>query len=176
MKRIEGRVRTLIKRAQTASAKFDESKGNLEISHVLVRHDARKRAPSSSSSSSSLSSVGKHDRSGKLDRARSRLYRGQILQVNTRWKALAEIYKMQSFAQLCNLKFCQNFANFFAKFSKFRKVREKIAKFWQNSSKFLKKCDFRSVQRSALCRSRRELSNEYLLAKFGFDTAENEPI
>ena len=31
------------------------------------------------------------------------------------------------------------------------------------------------VQRSALCRSRRELSNEYLFAKFGFDTAENEP-
>ena len=28
------------------------------------------------------------------------------------------------------------------------------------------------MQRSALCRSRRELSNEYLLAKFGFDTAE----
>ena len=27
----------------------------------------------------------------------------------------------------------------------------------------------------SLCRSRRELSNEYLLAKFGFDTAENEP-
>ena len=32
------------------------------------------------------------------------------------------------------------------------------------------------MQRSALCRSRRELSNEYLLAKFGFDTAENEPF
>ena len=31
------------------------------------------------------------------------------------------------------------------------------------------------MQRSALCRSRRELSNEYLLAKFCFDTAENEP-
>ena len=31
------------------------------------------------------------------------------------------------------------------------------------------------MQRSALCRSRRELSNAYLLAKFGFDTAENEP-
>ena len=31
------------------------------------------------------------------------------------------------------------------------------------------------VQRSALCRFRRELSNEYLLAKFSFDTAENEP-
>ena len=26
-----------------------------------------------------------------------------------------------------------------------------------------------------MCRSRRELSNEYLLAKFVFDTAENEP-
>ena len=31
------------------------------------------------------------------------------------------------------------------------------------------------MQRGALCRSRRELSNAYLLAKFGFDTAENEP-
>merc|ERR1712159_588803 len=33
----------------------------------------------------------------------------------------------------------------------------------------------KTVKRSALCRSRRELSNEYLLAKIGFDTAENEP-
>ena len=31
------------------------------------------------------------------------------------------------------------------------------------------------MQRSALCRSRRELSNDYLLAKIGVDTAENEP-
>ena len=29
---------------------------------------------------------------------------------------------------------------------------------------------------SALCRSRRELSDEYLLAKIGVDTAENEPL
>ena len=35
--------------------------------------------------------------------------------------------------------------------------------------------DSKTVQRSALCRSRRELSNEYLLAKIGVDTAENEP-
>ena len=34
--------------------------------------------------------------------------------------------------------------------------------------------DSKTVQRSALCRSRRELSNEYLLAKIGVDTAENE--
>ena len=35
--------------------------------------------------------------------------------------------------------------------------------------------DSKAVQRSALCRSRRELSNAYLLANFDFDTAENEP-
>ena len=35
-----------------------------------------------------------------LDRARSRLYRSQILQVNMRLKALAEIYTMHSFALL----------------------------------------------------------------------------
>ena len=34
----------------------------------------------------------------ELFRARSRLYRSQFLQVNTRWKALVEIYKMHSFA------------------------------------------------------------------------------
>ena len=46
---------------------------------------------------------------GKLWRARSRLYRSQILQVytivvhvNTRWKALAEIYTMHSFAPFWN--------------------------------------------------------------------------
>ena len=32
------------------------------------------------------------------------------------------------------------------------------------------------MQRSALCRSRRELSNAYLLANIGVDTAENEPL
>ena len=35
---------------------------------------------------------------GIILEVRSRLYRGQILQVNTRWKALAEIYTMHSFA------------------------------------------------------------------------------
>ena len=39
-------------------------------------------------------------RSGTLYRARSRLYRSQILQQNMRLKALAEIYTMHSFAQL----------------------------------------------------------------------------
>ena len=36
--------------------------------------------------------------SPKLRGARSRLYRRRFLQVNTRWKALAEIYTMHSFA------------------------------------------------------------------------------
>ena len=39
---------------------------------------------------------------------------------------------------------------------------------------FDKNWDCRAVQRRVLCRSRRELFNAYLLAKFGFDTAENE--
>ena len=47
-------------------------------------------------------------RAGKLYRARSRLYRSQILQVNMRWnmrwKALAEIYTMHSFAPFSMLK------------------------------------------------------------------------
>ena len=40
----------------------------------------------------------------KLQGARSRLYRRRFLQVNTRWKALAEIYTMHSFAPFFNLK------------------------------------------------------------------------
>ena len=41
-----------------------------------------------------------NNRACKLNRARSRLYRRQILQENMRWKALAEIYTMHSFALL----------------------------------------------------------------------------
>ena len=61
-------------------------------------------------------------RAGKLYRARSRLYRSQILQVNMRWKALAEIYTMHSFAPFSTVVsslFCLNnlhqFANFLLK-------------------------------------------------------------
>ena len=42
-------------------------------------------------------------RAGKLCKAHSRRYRSQILQVKTRWKALAEIYTMHSFAPFSNL-------------------------------------------------------------------------
>ena len=37
--------------------------------------------------------------------ARYRLYRNQILQQNIRWKALAEIYTMHSFAPFWKLNF-----------------------------------------------------------------------
>ena len=60
-------------------------------------------------------------------------------------------------------------------FCKISKISEIFRKFGKILAIFRKKCDLRAVQRSALCRSRRELSNAYLLAKFGFDTAENEP-
>jgi len=45
-------------------------------------------------------------RAGKLYKARSRLYRSQILQVNTRWKALAEIYTMQPLCTVLISRFC----------------------------------------------------------------------
>ena len=55
-----------------------------------------------------------------------------------------------------------------------------LAQFGKKIAKFLaifkQKLGLEKVERSAFCGSRRELSNAYLLAKFGFDTAENEPI
>ena len=58
-------------------------------------------------------------RSCELFRARSPLYRSQILQVNTRWKGLVEIYKMHSFAPFSNLNFffknCWKFCWYFEK-------------------------------------------------------------
>ena len=59
----------------------------------------------------------------ELQTARYRLYRSQILQEHMRWKALAEIYTMLSFAPLANLSFFVKslpiFANFLPNLSKF---------------------------------------------------------
>ena len=57
-------------------------------------------------------------RTYELFRARSLLYRSQILQVNTRWKALAEIYTMHSFAPFSNLKLLLKIAEICADFYK----------------------------------------------------------
>ena len=61
----------------------------------------------------------------------------------------------------------QNFANFLGNACKFcKKFDEDLLKFgeWSGAK------DYQSD------RSRQELSNEYLIAKIGFDTAENEPL
>ena len=72
--------------------------------------------------------VERFDRRGtepfELYRARSRPYRNEILQENIRLKALAEIYTMRSFAQLCNLKFLSKIAIFFGKFCKLQQFSE----------------------------------------------------
>ena len=52
-------------------------------------------------------------RTCELVRARPRLYRSPILQVNTRWTALAEIYTMHSFAPFSNLNFFVTNRQFF---------------------------------------------------------------
>ena len=58
----------------------------------------------------------------KLYRARSLLYRRQFLQVNIRWKALDEIYKIYMLLHRSDLniseKIRQSFSHFLAKFCK----------------------------------------------------------
>ena len=60
----------------------------------------------------------------KLCRVRSLLYRRQILQVNSRWKALDEIYKIYMLWHRSDLKFSENFRqtlpHFLANFAKIR--------------------------------------------------------
>ena len=64
-------------------------------------------------------------------------------------------------------KIIKNLANF----------ARKIANFDENFEirDHFSPVDSKPVQRSASCRSWRELSNAYFVAKFDFDTAENEP-
>ena len=60
----------------------------------------------------------------KLYRARSLLYRRQILQVNIRWKALDEIYKIYMLLHRSDLNISETFRQFFSHFwQKFTKIR-----------------------------------------------------
>ena len=52
----------------------------------------------------------------KLYRARSLLYRRQILQVNMRWKALDEIYKIYMLLHRSDLNISEIFRQFFSHF------------------------------------------------------------
>ena len=58
----------------------------------------------------------------KLRRARSLLYRRQILQENIRWKALDEIYKIYMLLHRSDLNISENF-------------RQTFSHFWQNFAK-----------------------------------------
>ena len=60
----------------------------------------------------------------KLYRARSLLYRRQILQVNIRWKALDEIYKIYMLLHRSDLNISEKFRQFFRIFwQNFAKIR-----------------------------------------------------
>ena len=77
----------------------------------------------------------------KLYQARSLLYRRQILQVNIRWKALDEIYKIYMLLHRSDLNISeknrQTFSHFTVKFSKIlTHFRKKSLNFAQNLIKF----------------------------------------
>ena len=61
----------------------------------------------------------------------------------------------------------QIFTNFFGNVCKICK---------QFDENLLKFCEWSGAKEYQSDRSRQELSNEYLIAKIGFDTAENEPL
>ena len=66
----------------------------------------------------------------KLYRARSLLYRRQILQVNIRWKALDEIYKIYMLLHRSDLNISENFRQKFSHFlSFFGKILPKFVVF-----------------------------------------------
>ena len=87
------------------------------------------------------------------------------------------LYKIWILLFVYNYYYSTN--TFFGKtcaFNKFQakksEICEKLTMFnWTFKIRYL-----RSVQRCVLCRSRRELSQDYLLAKIGVDTAEDLPL
>ena len=87
-------------------AKVEESVTRLVARHgeLTKRLVAERDAARAMACALAETLVERFDRRGtepfELYRARSRLYRNEILQENTRWKALAEIFTMHSFALL----------------------------------------------------------------------------
>ena len=75
------------------------------------------------------------------------------------------------------VKFCENSAKFWQNLGKFAKFWKKTAKqsvIFNENFEIRERC--KGVHYVDLGESFPSYSNEYLLAKFGFDTAENEPI
>ena len=74
----------------------------------------------------------------KLYRARSLLYRRQILQENIRWKALDEIYKIYMLLHRSDLNISEFFVNFFRIFRQiFSKENASIQHFSSNFAQIL---------------------------------------
>ena len=76
-------------------------------------------------------------------------------------------------------KFRPNFIKISLKNSDFEQISQSVTKISAKRQKLTKSADFR-IQSGAkvckFCRSRKMQKNDYLLAKFGVDTAENEPL
>ena len=86
----------------------------------------------------------------KLYKARSLLYRRQILQENIRWKALDEIYKIYMLLHRSDLniseKIREHFSHFSAKFTHFRKkIIESCSEFDEILSEFRKYLIFSKI-------------------------------
>ena len=103
----------------------------------------------------------------KLYRARSLLYRRQILQENIRWKALDEIYKIYMLLHRSDLnisEMCrQTFVAFFGNFCK--KIQE-IGKHWRKFKvlqNFQQICIFLSKICKSLQKNAKKFWREFLL-------------
>ena len=88
----------------------------------------------------------------------------------SRKKVVKFIKNSTKFWQKFNLKIIWKFATFCKKSAKHSAIFNEKIEIRERCKGF----DSKTVQRSALYRSRRELSNEYLLDEIGVDIAENE--
>ena len=122
----------------------------------------------------------------------------QLLRAQATWDGGARSVKIRSLEAAKTMKnkwlvlgcieadFCNQILIFqhFSRSTRFPILRTaQISKFQQIFEKILRKCwnfwkiwKIRSWEECGICSSRQELSNEYLVAKIGFDTAENEPL
>ena len=71
----------------------------------------------------------------KLSRARSLLYRRQILQVNIRWKALDEIYKIHMFLHRSDLTISAKCRETFSHFLRAKLVQPYLDDLQQSESR-----------------------------------------
>ena len=99
----------------------------------------------------------------KLVEARSLLYRNEILQPNTRWKAFFKLYKIITPLHRSDLKiqqiFAENFRYFFQIFCKNRIFFSKSHRFFADFNEFFS--EFRSISWNFMksARNRRDLRN-----------------